>query len=151
MKDNERFVALTEKDAVEQAEKFYGKKIRIFESGKDYNSALNEFFDWATEKDGFTDEEYWSHPGINLAFEYPIWRDPDVLDTWFSSGLWPFSTLGWPANTGELARFFPTSTLVTAFDIIFFWVARMMMQGLHFMDEVPFKDCLLYTSDAADE
>jgi len=67
-------------------------------------------------------------------------RDPDVLDTWFSSGLWPFSTLGWPEKTDELARFYPTSTLVTAFDIIFFWVARMMMQGLHFMDEVPFKD-----------
>ena len=73
-------------------------------------------------------------------------RDEDVLDTWFSSGLWPFSTLGWPDNTEELARFYPTSVVVTAFDIIFFWVARMMMQGLHFMEEVPFKDCLLYTS-----
>lgn len=71
-------------------------------------------------------------------------RDPDVLDTWFSSGLWPFSTLGWPENTDELARFYPTSTLVTAFDIIFFWVARMMMQGLHFMDEVPFKDVYIH-------
>jgi len=63
-----------------------------------------------------------------------LWRDPDVLDTWFSSGLWPFSTLGWPDNTDELARFYPTSTLVTAFDIIFFWVARMMMQGLRRFD-----------------
>ena len=71
-------------------------------------------------------------------------RDPDVLDTWFSSGLWPFSTLGWPDNTDELERFYPTSTLVTAFDIIFFWVARMMMQGLHFMDEVPFKDVYIH-------
>ena len=71
-------------------------------------------------------------------------RDPDVLDTWFSSGLWPFSTLGWPDNTEELKRFYPTSTLVTAFDIIFFWVARMMMQGLHFMDEVPFKDVYIH-------
>jgi len=71
-------------------------------------------------------------------------RDPDVLDTWFSSGLWPFSTLGWPEDTEELARFYPTSTLVTAFDIIFFWVARMMMQGLHFMDEVPFKDVYIH-------
>ena len=62
--------------------------------------------------------------------EVKVYRDPDVLDTWFSSGLWPFSTLGWPENTDELARFYPTSTLVTAFDIIFFWVARMMMQGL---------------------
>ena len=73
-----------------------------------------------------------------------IHRDPDVLDTWFSSGLWPFSTLGWPENTDELARFYPTSTLVTAFDIIFFWVARMMMQGLHFMDEVPFDDVYIH-------
>ncbi len=71
-------------------------------------------------------------------------RDPDVLDTWFSSGLWPFSTLGWPEQTEELERFYPTSVLVTAFDIIFFWVARMMMQGLHFMDEVPFHDVYIH-------
>ena len=71
-------------------------------------------------------------------------RDPDVLDTWFSSGLWPFSTLGWPENTEELARFYPTSTLVTGFDIIFFWVARMMMQGLHFTGQVPFDDVYIH-------
>ncbi|NBJ10103.1 valine--tRNA ligase [Microvirga arsenatis] len=65
-------------------------------------------------------------------------RDEDVLDTWFSSALWPFSTLGWPDGTPELKRYYPTNTLVTGFDIIFFWVARMMMMGLHFMDEVPF-------------
>jgi valyl-tRNA synthetase len=65
-------------------------------------------------------------------------RDEDVLDTWFSSALWPFSTLGWPDETPELARYYPTDVLVTGFDIIFFWVARMMMSGLHFMDEVPF-------------
>ncbi|RDD63910.1 valine--tRNA ligase [Ferruginivarius sediminum] len=65
-------------------------------------------------------------------------RDEDVLDTWFSSGLWPFSTLGWPDETPELRRYYPTDVLVTGFDIIFFWVARMMMMGLHFMDEVPF-------------
>lgn len=65
-------------------------------------------------------------------------RDEDVLDTWFSSALWPFSTLGWPEKTPELARYYPTATLSTAFDIIFFWVARMMMMGIHFMDEVPF-------------
>ena len=66
-------------------------------------------------------------------------RDEDVLDTWFSSGLWPFSTLGWPEETPELARYYPTDVLVTGFDIIFFWVARMMMLGLHFMKEVPFQ------------
>jgi valyl-tRNA synthetase len=65
-------------------------------------------------------------------------RDEDVLDTWFSSALWPFSTLGWPEGTAELQRYYPTSILVTAFDIIFFWVARMMMMGLHFMKEEPF-------------
>ena len=66
-------------------------------------------------------------------------QDEDVLDTWFSSGLWPFSTLGWPDQTKDLARFYPTGDLVTSFDIIFFWVARMMMLGLHFMGEVPFR------------
>ena len=65
-------------------------------------------------------------------------RDDDVLDTWFSSALWPFSTLGWPDETPELERYYPTDVLVTGFDIIFFWVARMMMMGLHFMREVPF-------------
>jgi len=65
-------------------------------------------------------------------------RDPDVLDTWFSSALWPFSTLGWPENTPEVKRYYKTDVLITGFDIIFFWVARMMMAGIHFMDEVPF-------------
>jgi valyl-tRNA synthetase len=74
----------------------------------------------------------------------PLKRDEDVLDTWFSSALWPFSTLGWPDETPELARFYPTSTLVTGFDIIFFWVARMMMMGLHFMKEVPFSDVYIH-------
>src|SRR5665213_2676591 len=77
-------------------------------------------------------------------------RDPDVLDTWFSSALWPFSTLGWPDKTKELDRFYPTSVLVTGFDIIFFWVARMMMMGLHFMKdekgapEIPFHDIYIH-------
>ncbi|NIX77739.1 valine--tRNA ligase [Microvirga terricola] len=65
-------------------------------------------------------------------------RDEDVLDTWFSSALWPFSTLGWPDETPELKRYYPTNVLVTGFDIIFFWVARMMMMGMHFMEQVPF-------------
>ncbi|EGJ20448.1 valyl-tRNA synthetase [Cereibacter sphaeroides WS8N] len=70
---------------------------------------------------------------------YPVWRDPDVLDTWFSSGLWPIGTLGWPEETPELARYFPTNVLITGFDIIFFWVARMMMMQLAVVNEVPFK------------
>ena len=69
----------------------------------------------------------------------PLRQDEDVLDTWFSSALWPFSTLGWPEETLDLRRFYPTHTLVTGFDIIFFWVARMMMMGLHFQDQVPFR------------
>jgi valyl-tRNA synthetase len=71
-------------------------------------------------------------------------RDPDVLDTWFSSALWPFSTMGWPDRTPELARFYPTSVLVTGFDIIFFWVARMMMMGIHFLGEVPFRHVVIH-------
>ena len=70
---------------------------------------------------------------------YPVWRDPDVLDTWFSSGLWPIGTLGWPEDTPELRRYFPTDVLVTGFDIIFFWVARMMMMQLAVVDRVPFR------------
>ncbi len=71
-------------------------------------------------------------------------QDPDVLDTWFSSGLWPFSTLGWPEQTPELKTFYPTSVMETGHDIIFFWVARMMMMGLHFMKDVPFKVVYLH-------
>ncbi|MCW5745567.1 MAG: valine--tRNA ligase [Alphaproteobacteria bacterium] len=76
--------------------------------------------------------------------DVPLTRDPDVLDTWFSSALWPFSTLGWPDSTIELARYYPTSVLVTGWDILFFWVARMMMMGQHFMKEVPFRTVYLH-------
>ena len=69
---------------------------------------------------------------------YPVWRDPDVLDTWFSSGLWPIGTLGWPEKTPEMAKYFPTDVLVTGFDIIFFWVARMMMMQLEVVGKIPF-------------
>ncbi len=74
----------------------------------------------------------------------PLTRDEDVLDTWFSSALWPFSTLGWPEPTPELERYYPTDVLVTGFDIIFFWVARMIMMGLHFMGEVPFRTVYIH-------
>ena len=80
-----------------------------------------------------------------LASGKVLTRDPDVLDTWFSSALWPFSTLGWPDKTPELEKYYPTSVLVTGFDIIFFWVARMMMMGLHFMNEVPFRTVFIHT------
>jgi valyl-tRNA synthetase len=74
----------------------------------------------------------------------PMWRDPDVLDTWFSSGLWPIGTLGWPNQTDELERYFPTSTLITGADILFFWVARMMMMQLEVVKEIPFDTIYLH-------
>ncbi len=75
---------------------------------------------------------------------YPVWRDPDVLDTWFSSGLWPIGTLGWPEKTEELERYFPTDVLITGFDILFFWVARMMMMQLAVVNEIPFHTVYLH-------
>ena len=83
-------------------------------------------------------------PPIRNGWREMFARDEDVLDTWFSSALWPFSTLGWPERTPELKRFYPTTVLVTGFDIIFFWVARMMMMGLHFMEEIPFRDVYIH-------
>jgi valyl-tRNA synthetase len=79
-----------------------------------------------------------------LGDELPLTQDEDVLDTWFSSALWPFSTLGWPNRTEELNTFYPTSVLVTGFDIIFFWVARMIMMGLKFMDDIPFREIYIH-------
>ncbi|WP_422048035.1 valine--tRNA ligase [Shimia sp.] len=79
-----------------------------------------------------------------LKLVFPVWRDPDVLDTWFSSGLWPIGTLGWPEQTDELAKYFPTSTLVTGQDILFFWVARMMMMQLAVVDQIPFDTVYLH-------
>ena len=110
-----RIVAVSESEALKEAADFYGGPTEIV-------SDLHEAID-RTKIDNT---------------KYYIWRDEDVLDTWFSSALWPFSTLGWPDETPELKRFYPTSALVTGFDIIFFWVARMMMMGLHFKKEVPF-------------
>jgi valyl-tRNA synthetase len=86
-----------------------------------------------------TEEEAKRAAAEQYGRDEPLRQDEDVLDTWFSSALWPFSTLGWPEKTPDLARFYPTHTLVTGFDIIFFWVARMMMQGIHFMGPAPFK------------
>jgi len=111
------FVATSEVEALAQAKEYYGKDVQIAPS---WNSIITAW-----------------QMNTNLGAIY-IARDEDVLDTWFSSALWPFSTLGWPDQTPEVKRFYPTSVLVTGFDIIFFWVARMMMMGLHFMKEVPF-------------
>jgi valyl-tRNA synthetase len=91
-----------------------------------------------------TEEEALAAARAHYGVDTTLTRDDDVLDTWFSSGLWPFSTLGWPEQTRELARYYPGSVLVTGFDIIFFWVARMMMMGLHFMGDVPFRTVYIH-------
>jgi valyl-tRNA synthetase len=91
-----------------------------------------------------TEEEVQREAAAKYGETVMLRRDEDVLDTWFSSALWPFSTLGWPEETPELSRYYPTDVLVTGFDIIFFWVARMMMMGLHFMGEVPFRTVYIH-------
>ncbi len=92
-----------------------------------------------------TEEEAQREADAHYGEKVTLTRDTDVLDTWFSSALWPFSTLGWPENTDALKKYYPTSVLVTGFDIIFFWVARMMMMGMKFMDgQVPFKDIYIH-------
>jgi valyl-tRNA synthetase len=122
------FVAVSEEAAVRTAEEYYGKPVRIFE-----------------KVPGETGEQEVMRriSSMTGGFEW-IERDEDVLDTWFSSALWPFSTLGWPDKTREVKRYYPTSVLVTGFDIIFFWVARMLMMGLHFMKEIPFRDVYIH-------
>jgi valyl-tRNA synthetase len=92
----------------------------------------------------FDEEEAKAEARVKYGHEEVLTQDEDVLDTWFSSGLWPFSTLGWPDKTKELARYYPGDVLVTGFDIIFFWVARMMMQGIHFMNDVPFRTVYIH-------
>ena len=96
------------------------------------------------ERGALTESEAQALAGDPARLAETFTRDEDVLDTWFSSALWPFSTLGWPDETPELKRFYPTDTLVTGFDIIFFWVARMMMMGLHFQNEIPFRDVYIH-------
>ncbi|WP_372396774.1 valine--tRNA ligase [Azospirillum sp. HJ39] len=91
-----------------------------------------------------TEEEARAAAATHYGKDVELTRDQDVLDTWFSSALWPFSTLGWPDQTPELDRYYPTDVLVTGFDIIFFWVARMMMMGLHFMKDVPFRTVYIH-------
>ena len=91
-----------------------------------------------------TAEEAYAEASRVLGEGCVLEQDPDVLDTWFSSALWPFSTLGWPENTVELNRYYPTKVLVTGFDIIFFWVARMMMMGIHFMGSIPFETVYIH-------
>jgi valyl-tRNA synthetase len=130
---HEVFVAESKEDAVRLAELHYAKTLLEHRSVIVLDSKPTDASHFARLMDAMFKDG-----------PVPIWRDEDVLDTWFSSALWPFSTLGWPDQTPELKRFYPTSTLVTGFDIIFFWVARMMMMGLHFMKEVPFHDVYIH-------
>jgi valyl-tRNA synthetase len=117
--DGKEFVELSEAKAIATAARYYESKGSHFETD-------------VMPLDGIEYAE-----GLRTG-RFKLLRDEDVLDTWFSSALWPFSTLGWPDETPQLKRYYPTSVLVTGFDIIFFWVARMMMMGLHFRHEVPF-------------
>jgi len=99
---------------------------------------------WYCEKDHVTVSRETKGPGVCACGSTVLRQDEDVLDTWFSSSLWPFSTLGWPEATRELKTFYPTSVMETGYDILFFWVARMMMMGLHFMKKVPFRTVFLH-------
>jgi len=131
--DNSVFVELSETEAKAAAERHYGCAVCV---GYPESMGIND--------------QIASKVAQRLKIregsitQVTIERDEDVLDTWFSSALWPFSTLGWPNETPELNRYYPTSALVTGFDIIFFWVARMMMMGLHFRKEVPFRDVYIH-------
>jgi valyl-tRNA synthetase len=139
------FVAETEADAIAQAEAYYGgRKIEMYANGlnaSDYAKAYSSFD--TTQRDRLNGTTWTMRkqrdPFAELSdSKVPLHRDEDVLDTWFSSALWPFSTMGWPNDTDELKKYYPTDVLVTGFDIIFFWVARMMMMGLEFTGKEPF-------------
>ena len=122
---------------------WYGPDGRIFVAETEEEAVAAALAHYV-ETGAITDEQARAMAADPAAREPFLRRDEDVLDTWFSSALWPFSTLGWPDRTPELARYYPTSVLVTGFDIIFFWVARMMMMGLHFMREVPFRTVYIH-------
>jgi len=132
------FVAATKEEACADALKFY--RTALMADGKPYAPNLKEVLEDPQLPSIGTSDPADREAIVGIGIK----RDEDVLDTWFSSALWPFSTLGWPDETKELKRFYPTSALVTGFDIIFFWVARMMMMGLHFMPGVPFADVYIH-------
>ncbi len=138
------FVAGSEAEAVAQAQAYYGRSVEVHHSGlnaPDFVKAVTAFE--TTQRDRMS-PQVWTlrkqkDPFAEMSdAKVPLHRDEDVLDTWFSSALWPFSTMGWPEQTPELAKYYPTDVLVTGFDIIFFWVARMMMMGLEFTGTEPF-------------
>jgi valyl-tRNA synthetase len=123
---------------------WYGPDDKVFVAESE-DEALAQALAYYVTNGVLTDEEAEKIAQVDDRRATFLKRDEDVLDTWFSSALWPFSTLGWPEDTPEVKRYYPTNTLVTGFDIIFFWVARMMMMGLHFMDgKVPFSDVYIH-------
>jgi valyl-tRNA synthetase len=138
------FVAGSEAEVREQAMAYYGRAVEIFASGVASAGFQKAFAAYETTQRDRRNPETWAQIKASDPFaelrdaKAPLHRDEDVLDTWFSSALWPFSTLGWPQETAELKRYYPTDVLVTGFDIIFFWVARMMMMGIEFLDKEPF-------------
>ncbi|MFC6637427.1 valine--tRNA ligase [Sulfitobacter sp. JBTF-M27] len=149
--DGNSFCAATEAEAIRQARHFYkGLFPELEESAFDisigqagFNGFVNKIGRSSpySSSPEFDDISYWMEFGgkENVAnYKATLYRDPDVLDTWFSSGLWPIGTLGWPEDTQELQKYFPTSVLITGFDIIFFWVARMMMMQYAVVGERPF-------------
>jgi len=122
---------------------WYGPDDKVFVAESE-DEALAQALAYYVTNGVLTDEEAEKIAQVDDRRATFLKRDEDVLDTWFSSALWPFSTLGWPEDTPEVKRYYPTNTLVTGFDIIFFWVARMMMMGMHFMKEVPFSDVYIH-------
>lgn len=140
----EQFCAASENEAIAKAQEFYGDLADVLDAGSEVpvdplereqepEGSISAFF-----------EALSSAPRKGGKFAFRLYRDPDVLDTWFSSGLWPIGTLGWPGDTPEMQKYFPTSTLITGQDILFFWVARMMMMQLAVVDQVPFDTVYLH-------
>jgi valyl-tRNA synthetase len=120
-------------------------KVFVAESDELLGEALTEYY--GDDPYEIFDSQAQVPPSVDGTFTgppYAVWRDSDVLDTWFSSALWPFGTLGWPENTTELQRHYPNDVLISGFDILFFWDARMAMQGIHFMKETPWKTLYLH-------
>lgn len=140
------FLASSEKELLEQLKSYYGEANSIelthrpFGYNRDTGSSTITSNTWVKETPKGLTAFVGKYPDLPL----PIFRDPDVLDTWFSSGLWPIGTLGWPEQNAALDKYFPTSTLITGQDILFFWVARMMMMQLAVVDQIPFDTVYLH-------
>ncbi|MCT4372443.1 valine--tRNA ligase [Yangia mangrovi] len=132
------FCAASEDEAIEQMKAVFGEDAE-FLIVEDAAAAEDHLADLLSQGTDFSGVDQRRRPQA-----IPVFRDPDVLDTWFSSGLWPIGTLGWPEETPELKKYFPTDVLVTGQDILFFWVARMMMMQLAVVNEIPFKDVYLH-------